>query len=617
MSLHLGDCLEVLRTLPSDSVDALVTDPPAGIRFMNRVWDTDHGGRLGWITAMTVHFRECFQVMKPGAHGLVWAIPRTSHWTATALEDAGFEVRDFVCHHFGSGFPKSRDVSKAIDEMAGVEREVVGSKYGQPGYSLVPNKGHLYGGGFGGSETSDPQREAAITAPATEAAQQWSGWGTALKPATEVWWLIRKPLAAPNVAANVLQYNCGAINIDACRVGLEARGPEASGRESDQSGDSGDHLRGLRERTPPLEVRSGSGETSDDLQSRMSLPASAGTGERELARRVLCGEEDRLPIVNGTSPTSRGSGVYPGAEAQRDSRAPISSSPDARAPAFGGGGRSSPEREQVGQPSRESTRDELGRSRSGAPEDRAGTPSASSTESSSIGSSPLHRQAPLGRWPSNAVFSHFEGCREVGVRKVRGGNDPRRRDGTVNHGGQVYGGGLNGVIEISDQAGYADSDGTETVTAWECAEGGCPVAELDRQSGTLTSGSRDAGDYGRLGYQGWDRGPMPAVAGDSGGASRFFYTAKASTAERNQGLWNPSDRNLHPTVKPVDLMRWLCRLITPPGGTILDPFMGSGSTGVAARLEGFEFIGIEKDPESFETARKRLGWAVHQPGLFD
>ena len=107
---------------------------------------------------------------------------------------------------------------------------------------------------------------------------------------------------------------------------------------------------------------------------------------------------------------------------------------------------------------------------------------------------------------------------------------------------------------------------------------------------------------------------MAKTRSNSATESRFFYTAKASTSERNAGL-TQGYLNKHPTVKPVELMRWLCRLVTPPGGLVLDPFMGSGTTGVAAKLEGFGFVGIEKDAESFATAQKRLGWAVHEPGL--
>lgn len=107
-----GDCLEMLKELPDNSVDSLVTDPPAGISFMGKAWDDDKGGRDQWIAWLSDVMKECSRVLKPGAHALVWAIPRTSHWTTTAVENAGFEIRDVMTHLFGSGFPKSRDLFK-------------------------------------------------------------------------------------------------------------------------------------------------------------------------------------------------------------------------------------------------------------------------------------------------------------------------------------------------------------------------------------------------------------------------------------------------------------------------------------------------------------------------
>lgn len=116
MGLILGDCLEVLQTLSENSIDSLVTDPPARISFMGKDWDSDKGGREGWITWMTSVMKEVHRVLKPGAHGLVWAIPRTSHWTATALENAGFEIRDCIYHLHGTGFPKSLNIKKAAQK---------------------------------------------------------------------------------------------------------------------------------------------------------------------------------------------------------------------------------------------------------------------------------------------------------------------------------------------------------------------------------------------------------------------------------------------------------------------------------------------------------------------
>ncbi len=121
--LICGDALEQLKLLGDNTIDALVTDPPAGIGFMGKEWDHHKGGRDEWIKWLRSIMEESLRVLKPGGHGLVWALPRTSHWTATALEDAGFEVRDCVYHVFGSGFPKSLNVGKAIDKLQGNERE--------------------------------------------------------------------------------------------------------------------------------------------------------------------------------------------------------------------------------------------------------------------------------------------------------------------------------------------------------------------------------------------------------------------------------------------------------------------------------------------------------------
>ncbi len=227
--LLVGDCLELMRTLPDSSVDALVTDPPAGIGFMGRDWDKDKGGRVQWIAWLAERLREAHRVMKPGAHGVVWALPRTSHWTATALEEAGFEIRDVVLHVFGSGFPKSLDVSKAIDRHLGAEREVVGQRDTFTGATPAA----VYGLGIATSG-----RVVDVTAPATDEARKWQGFGTAAKPAVEIWWLIRKKPEG-SIAANVLKHGVGGLNVDACRVGtIEDTRRNAAGGDNGLSGTS-------------------------------------------------------------------------------------------------------------------------------------------------------------------------------------------------------------------------------------------------------------------------------------------------------------------------------------------------------------------------------------------
>jgi len=359
-----GNCLETLKTLDTASVDSIVTDPPYELGFMGKSWDNSG------IAYSTDLWAECLRVLKPGGHLLAFSGSRTYHRMVVAIEDSGFEIRDQIMWLYGSGFPKSLDVSKAIDKSAGAEREIVGTQRTNIG---------MQGGNFSaGSNTG----EVNITAPATPEAQQWQGWGTALKPAHEPIVVARKPLIG-TVANNVLTYGTGALNIDGSRVGT--------------------------------------GGGSRDKQ--------IGTG-------------------------TKSNDVY-------------------------------------------------------------GTYGASMTE----------KPDNLGRWPANVIH-----------------------------------------------------DGLE---------------------------------------EEW---------------SRFFYCAKASKSERNAGLEvlpegtnnvgalrdngreSEPRANFHPTVKPLALMRYLIKLVTPPGGIVLDPFLGSGTTAVAATLEGFNWIGCEMTEDYWPIIEARIGWAKTETG---
>jgi DNA modification methylase len=446
MDLRQGDCLQVLKELPDNSVDSLITDPPAGISFMGKEWDEDKGGRKQWIEWMSSVMKECMRVMKPGAHGLVWAIPRTSHWTATALEDAGFEVRDVVTHIFGSGFPKSLDISKAIDKAAGAERERI------PRIRLGDKA--AYGGELSNGVTLQKSTtDVGITlgAPATPDAKRWQGWGTALKPASEHWILVRKPCSEKTLAANVLKHGTGGVNIDASRIG-----------------------------------------TNETLSQGASNLGFHGVNE------------------------------------------PVKTT-----------------------------------------------------------------QHSQGRFPANLVLSHNDDCVEVGTKKVKGSNPVKPGGGLAD---KTYGVSNNIYSPLDNKQvfDYTNPDGTETVAAFECTPG-CAVAALDAQSGVLKTnpGHMKPKDEKISSYDGgWKRAEYKFVA-SSGGASRFFYCAKAS--KRDKGA-----DNTHPTVKSSTLMSYLIKLITPPKGLVLDPFMGSGSTGVACQNEGFGFIGIEQSEEYFNIAFNRI-----------
>lgn len=360
--LHLGDCLEVLATLPENSVDSIVTDPPYGLSFMGKKWDYDVPSVAIW--------EQCLRVLKPGGHLLAFAGTRTQHRMACRIEDAGFEIRDMIAWVYGSGFPKSLDVSKAIDKAAGAEREKI----------RVKPRPETSGTMSGKADTRpwiEKSREIGYhevdgNTPATPEAQQWSGWGTALKPALEPITMARKPFSS-TVAANVIQYGTGAINVDGCRVKIDDDDP--------------------------------------------------------IHKAVWTSRPSKIGLSSVGFVTSNKDGDRRSCETSK------------------------------------------------------------------------------GRWPANIIHD--------------GSNE----------------------------------------------------AALSLKSG-----------------------------------ARFFYTAKAGKVDRES-------ENNHPTVKPTMLMAYLCRLITQPGGTILDPFMGSGSTGKAATINGFRFIGIERDPEYHKISEARIS-NQHEGRLF-
>lgn len=238
--IHTGDCLQILPTFHGLSFDAVVTDPPYGIGFMGKEWDHGVPGVRFW--------RSILRVAKPGAHLLAFGGTRTYHRLACAIEDAGWEIRDCLMWVYGSGFPKSRDASKALDAAAGAERKVIGTR------KLTGTARKLSGGSGHGCTVSGnalPRHDQdgqprqyletlqQITEPATAEAKKWDGWGTALKPAWEPIILARKPLAG-TIAENLLAYGTGALNIDGCRLGEAGGGARDPGRQAHFSSRAGE-----------------------------------------------------------------------------------------------------------------------------------------------------------------------------------------------------------------------------------------------------------------------------------------------------------------------------------------------------------------------------------------
>jgi DNA modification methylase len=200
-----GDCLEVMREMESNSVDAIVSDPPYGISFMSKKWDYDVPSVEIWTEAL--------RVLKHGGHLLSFSGTRTYHRMAVNIEDAGFEIRDMIAWVYGSGFPKSHNISKAMDKMAGAEREVIGASK----VNGLANNKNLNDDNW--SKIGD--KTFSITKSSTPKAIQWEGYGTAIKPAQEPIVLARKPLSEKTIALNVLKHGVGGINIDGCRIGTE------------------------------------------------------------------------------------------------------------------------------------------------------------------------------------------------------------------------------------------------------------------------------------------------------------------------------------------------------------------------------------------------------------
>jgi DNA modification methylase len=213
--IYNEDCLDGMKLLDDNSIDNIVTDPPYELGFMGKKWDSTG------IAYNVELWKECLRVLKPGGHLLAFGGTRTYHRMASAIEDAGFEIRDCIQWLYGSGFPKSHDISKAIDKKLGAKREVMGVMKKLQSYGYAGNNT------YGGDKDRGGVQE--ITRPASTEAQEWEGWGTCLKPANEPIVLARKPLSEKTIAENVMKWGTGGLNIDGCRVGTEVRNNPQAG----------------------------------------------------------------------------------------------------------------------------------------------------------------------------------------------------------------------------------------------------------------------------------------------------------------------------------------------------------------------------------------------------
>lgn len=637
-TLFNGDCLEVLKTLQSNSIDSLVTDPPAGIAFMGKEWDEDKGGSKQWTAWLSGVMKECLRVMKPGAHGLVWALPRTSHWTATACEDAGFEVRDVVTHLFGSGFPKSLDISKAIDKSAGAGREVVGENKNK-------REAHVKGGrGFDKDLGGEKLTSMSITAPSTHEAKQWEGWGTALKPASEHWILIRKPIEEDTVAKNVLKHGTGGINIDASRIGVDATDPNH--RKATGENGNADSMFGVGNSTRPATLTAGRFPANLILSHN---PDCVEVGVKRVKASAPSGRPSRgqtPPMGTTFHKPNNTEVVHHGSEDGTETVSAFNCHPKLSSALFDAV-LCDPQVTSI-QGSQDDYQfyrdfyDELLRLVSAYGLDVF----PSGNDALSLCNLYLSLVPHILESPSFCLLSNlgdfFQHCIEDDILK-NSTIDRVCRDRTLS--GKLCSSYkakfLRRSNNISESKMVLDDNheksnhiacspdqlktlcSLKTYLASALITQICQVAELDRQSGVLKSGGFNEGQIVQAREthaKGAEKERIKSARQPStGGASRFFYCAKPSKREKNAGLEEregqkvndgrdtpidnafqrgETDRlNIHPTVKSTKLMSYLINMVTPPDGIILDCFGGSGTTMIAAHMCHFDSILIEQSTE--------------------
>lgn len=623
-----ADSALLLPTLPTASVDALVTDPPAGIGFMGKEWDGSKGGRDKWIAWLAGILRECCRVLKPGAYGWVWAIPRTSHWTATACEDAGFVVRDVMTHVFGCLSEDAEiltiDGWKPYHQVGIYNLALCYSPSGH--FDWLPiQKVHVYEHDQVALHISSNNTDHIVTSGHRVLVGDGNDWR--IRVANEL---------SEQAIIPILEDIPTAIQEASARMPVLS----SSFSTKEQCGTQQSALLQPFLSSTLLLADKGYGS---DRQQRES-----GVDEREssfLSGEDDGGQESRLARRRDAIQTSR-------CVQWREVRLMPQRIPD-----HGPEGRVCDGASHIGS---SAAWQAPSQGRSGTPhQPRSQGQLSSEFDAFSVESKPqafrgsrlaiadLARVQPIhyrGRvWcvevPTGVFVARRNGkvfltgntgfpksrsllkpaaehwilvkapgeLRELRIEENRIAGQYFTRDRKTEGGASIFGLGAGGGAFLPTEgrwpANFALSHSDDCADA--CVED-CPVRLLDEQAGPLKSGKMQAGTV-RSSRQGVALGVMPAATkrdthGDSGSASRFFYVAKASTKERSAGL---PDRNSHPTVKSVALMRHLIRLIAAPGSLILDPFTGSGSTAVAALQEGCRFAGIEQDSQHAETARLR------------
>ena len=616
-----GDCLEELKKLDDSSVDAVITDPPYGLSNTKpkqvadvlKAWVTGdtvsvpakRGGFMGadWDSFVPppAVWEECMRVLKPGGHMAVFAGARTQDLMGLSIRLAGFEIRDTLGWIYGSGFPKSMDVSKAIDKAAGAEREVVGvqRRFNEP--SGIVN--------IGQGERVEIERK--ITTPATDAAKQWDGWGTALKPAIEPIILARKPLDG-TVANNVLAHGVGGLNIDACRVSTDDDTSRPPGRDggnatwdlSSREKPSVSHAAGRFPANVLLDehaakemdkqsgvLQSGKMKPTHTTASRDVFGQNAKGGYVTMETYGDSGGASRFfPVFKSEEETPETKGRFP-ANVLLDEHAAKEMDEQSGVLKTGAwnGNRSTPKTDAV-----------YGYREGGNESSR---PADSGGASRFFPVFKYQAKAPKKERP--VIYKNNCECEEWQSQQ----KDTTGSTATAETSWSTSTSG-NSTTEKCQQ----DTTSTTSTTISSTIESrtsnvlaGSTISESTQDAKSeMANGGNPAESAESLNQSEQNTGISAKRGGHSTDDAGHATSEKWYTTSECEKCGEPRLKVQHATVKPLALMEWLVSLIVPPGGVVLDPFAGSGTTLQAALNKGFNPIGIEQDADYIQLIHQRL-----------
>ncbi|UOK17941.1 site-specific DNA-methyltransferase [Escherichia phage BUCT618] len=599
-----GDCLEVLKGMPDNSVDSIVTDPPYGLSFMGKKWDYEVPDQAIW--------EECLRVLKPGGHLLAFAGTRTQHRMAVRIEDAGFEIRDMIAWVYGSGFPKSANVSKQIDQQERNRWVKIIKAIDKTNLSEM-------------AELWINSRNANAAGLSFQRNQTEAGLNTQ-----------KNGFAHGSVLLQVSHKNCDALAVIAELNSTEAH-PTSEGNCSSAQSNAESTITASKSHATTAEKSPENREATLCMVDFSALHSAWGWQGESRADKLKAVEA--LKIWLGRKPSSRREATSALCAALTDDLKRITLSQSKTFLSYDTT-RQMACASAISATITESTAASLISFTAGTLKSKA-IDKAAGAEREVVGSYEVTRDMSGGSWaelhgkPNSAKMHNITAPATDAAKQWQGWGTALKPalepitvarkpfKGTVAANVMEWGTGalnIDGCRVVGDvwtrRTPYKDNikggqlHAAKSESTYACGPQSCN--ELGRWPANLIhDGSHEVmsefpanvvanGGSGVFNQHAWMRYETPQnINRSKGSAARFFYCAKASKKDRGEG-------NNHPTVKPTDLMAYLCRLVTPPGGVVLDPFMGSGSTGKAAVREGFRFIGIEMDAEYLAIAEARI-----------